>query len=66
MCSPAQIERRMTAALPRGRESVQGYKDRLRRTAMSIPAGVIRKGVQSMKKRAQAIFEADGKNIARD
>jgi hypothetical protein len=48
------------------RESVAAYKTRLRRTAFAIPEDVIRKGIESMKKRCKAVYEAEGGNIARD
>ena len=62
----AEVEKRMAANAPAGRESAAKYKARLRRTAMGIPADVIRKGVAAIKGRAQAIFEADGGNIPQD
>ena len=37
-----------------------------RRVATRIPEGIIRKAVENMKARAQAIFEAKGKDIPRD
>jgi hypothetical protein len=33
---------------------------------MNIPEDVIRRGVASVKRRAQAIYDADGGNIPRD
>ena len=47
-------------------ETVKQYKARLRRVAMRIPEAVIRKALESIKTRAQAIYDAKGKNIARD
>ena len=61
-----EIERRMTANRPRGKESIVAFKGRLRKTAMAIPEAVIRKGVQNIKKRARAIFDAGGHDIACD
>jgi hypothetical protein len=61
-----EIERRMAKNVPKGRESVTAYKARLRSTAMAIPESVIRKGVQDMKKRTQAVWEAEGNDIAKD
>ena len=42
---------------------MQRYGARLRRTALNIPERVIREGVAGMKKRAQAIFDAEGGHI---
>ena len=47
-------------------ETVEQFKARLRRTAMSIPAGVIRRMLANIKSRAQSIYDAKGGNIARD
>ena len=50
---------------PRG-EDVDGYKARLRRTALSIPAAVIRKMQADMKPRANEIYERKGGHIRND
>ena len=47
-------------------ESIAAYKARLRRIALSMPRAEVRMAVEGIKKRAQAIFEADGGNIPRD
>lgn len=61
-----EVQRRMEEQKPRGRESVDAFKIRLRRTAMSIPPSIILKGVAGMKTRSQQVFEADGHDIKRD
>ena len=61
-----EVERRMAAQkVPRG-EDVHGYKARLRRTAIGIPASVIRKMLADMKPRACEIYERKGGHIRRD
>ena len=51
----------------RGRtESRESYKARLRRVALGLPRPLVQKIVQSIKSRAHAIFQAGGKNIAKD
>lgn len=60
------IEDRMAKSAPRGRESVECYKLRLRRTALSTPRADVTKMVLHMRKRADAIWHADGQDIPRD
>ena len=48
------------------RESVAAYKARLRRTALGMPRAEVRMAVEGIKKRAHAIFAANGGNIRRD
>ena len=43
-----------------------GKKKKLRRIALRMPRKDVRLAVEQIKKRAQAIFEANGDNIARD
>ena len=62
----AELERRMSAKTPRGSETVSRYKNRLRRTSMSIPENIIRKAVESLHRRAAAFVQAGGGDIARD
>ena len=47
-------------------ENIAAYKARLRRIALSMPRAEVRMAVEGIKKRAQAIFEADGGNIRQD
>ena len=61
-----EIENRMaTQKTPRG-EDVAGFKERLRRTALSIPAPVIRKMLADMKPRARQVYERKGGHIPKD
>ena len=60
------IEDAMDKCAPKGRESAAVYKARLRRVALRTPTSVVRKAVEAMKKRAQMIYNAGGKDIARD
>ena len=48
------------------KESQAAYKARLRKVALGLPRAIVKKVVESIRTRAQAIFEADGGNIARD
>ena len=50
---------------PRG-EDADEYKARLRRTALSLPAAVVRKMLADMKPRACEIYERKGGHIRRD
>ena len=61
-----ELERRMSAQKVKGYESVDAFKKRLRRAAMSIPSAVIRMIVNSMHERAAAIAKAAGKDIPRE
>ena len=45
------------------KETVKQFKDRLRRTALSIPARVVRKAVNDMHARMRYMFDADGGHI---
>ena len=47
-------------------ETADAYKKRLRRIALRMPKKVVRVAVEQIKKRAEAIFAADGDNILRD
>ena len=62
----SEVERRMARNAPSGQETKRSFMARLRRTALNIPESVIREGVAAIKKRAQAIFDAEGGHIARD
>ena len=48
------------------KETVDEFKKRLRRTAMNLPASLIRKAVEAMPKRAAAVAKAGGGDIPRD
>ena len=47
-------------------ESATAYKSRLRRTALRMPERIVARAVENIKKRSQAIFDADGGNIKID
>ena len=49
-----------------GGDTIDAYKKKLRRIALRMPRKDVRLAVEQIKKRAQAIFEANGDNIARD
>ena len=60
-----EVQRRMDKSAPK-RESMEAFKARLRKTAMSIPADVIRKGVKCLRERARQVVDAKGRDIPRD
>ena len=55
------IQERMEEVAPSGQETKEAFKHRLRRAALATPAADVRQGLLSMKKRAQAVSEADGR-----
>ena len=61
-----EIENRLAAQAAPRQEPAQGFKARLRKTAMSIPEPVVRKMVQAIKGRAQSIYDHNGGHIPRD
>ena len=60
------IETRASKGSPRGRETTDAFKSRLRRIAMRLPRREVRKAVVAIRKRADAIFKAKGKHIRMD
>ena len=60
------IERRMQASEPEGRETIAAFKLRLQQTAKRTSPRTIRKALLNMKKRIQAVYEAKGGDIAID
>lgn len=60
-----EIERRMSKREPKN-ETVEHYKKRLRRTALAIPAKVVRKTLQAILPRALAVIKEDGGHISMD
>ena len=48
---------------PKGKETKAAFKQRLRRAAMATSTRTVRRALLSIKKRAQAIFDADGGDI---
>ena len=61
-----EINTRMLARAPAGRESMAAFKLRLRRTALSLPEAVVRKAVDALPKRIQAVVDAKGRSIPCD
>ena len=61
-----EVERRMVAQVVPRKENVEGFKARLRRTALAIPAPVIKKMLASMKTRTCSVYEHKGGHIPRD
>ena len=60
------ISSRMWKSAPSGRETVDRYKVRLRRTAMRLPTTAVRKAIYDIPTRMRAIVKAKGGNIAKD
>ena len=60
------IEARMAKHAVHSKETVGEFKARLRRTALRLPAELIKKAVASIRKRAAAIVEAEGGDISCD
>ena len=65
-CLWEDINDRMEMNAPKGYESAVAYKTRLRREALRTSTSIVRKAVEAMRKRAKQIWEAKGKDIARD
>ena len=61
-----EVQNRMAAQVAPNKESAEKFKQRLRKTAMSIPESVVRKMLTSIKGRAQSIYEMNGGHIPRD
>ena len=63
----SDVERRLKQNAPRGRETLEAFKTRLRQVAMSTPRESVREALgDGMRKRIRAVFEARGGHIARD
>ena len=60
------ISNRMQSTAPRGRESKEAFKVRLRRMALRTSHKTVVAAVEAMRTRAKQIWEAKGGNIARD
>ena len=60
------IEKRMTECAPKGHESVEAFKRRLRQVAMRTAKSTVVKAVTAMKKRAGDIAANKGRDIPRD
>ena len=51
---------------PKGRETVEQFKARLRKAAFSLPKSEVLAAVASMKKRAKAVVDSSGGDIDLD
>lgn len=61
-----EVEARMEANAPKKLETKDKFKLRLRKTAMSIPKSVIRKGLLSLNGRIRSCYDNDGGHIPFD
>ena len=61
-----QIEGETLKNSPKGKETVEAYKARLRTTALRFPKAAVVKAVEALPRRAQAVVDAKGGNIPRD
>ena len=62
----AEVNKRMGSQSPPANESQTAYKNRLRRTAMGIPAPTIRAVVGKMKGKAAEVVKSKGGRIPSD
>ena len=62
----ADISKRVEAGAPRGKETVDEFKKRLRRVALQTSGARVRSAVEAMRTRAAQIWEHAGKDIPRD
>ena len=65
-CLWSEISKRAAAEAPRGKETVEASSQRLKQVALRTPRATVLAAVGAMKKRARQIWEAGGKDIARD
>ena len=61
-----EVQRRVDSQPTPVSETVAEYKERLRKAALTIPKGTVRKLVASMKARTQDVYERKGGHIPRD
>ena len=62
----AEVQGRLDKQKAPARESVDDFKARLKRAAMSIPPAVINKMLTSMVSRTRAVYDENGGRIPRD
>ena len=62
----SDIQARLDANAPRGKESREKYKERLRRTALATSPALTKKALESIKERVTAVHAAGGADIPRD
>ena len=65
-CLWADIGRRLDDTAPKGRESIDAFKKRLRQVALRTSKATVVAAVGAMKKRAAQICAYQGKDIPRD
>ena len=61
-----EVDNRMAVQKVPKNETVDGFKARLRRTALAIPEAVVKHMLAAIKGRAQSIYEHNGGHIPRD
>ena len=61
-----EVQSRMDKQKEPAHESIDAFKARLKRTAMSIPPAVINKMLTSMVSRTQSVYDENGGHIPRD
>ena len=61
-----QIEKQTLEESPKGKETVEAYKARLRTNALNLPKAAVVKAVEALPRRAQAVVDKQGGNIPRD
>ena len=64
-CLWSAIQDRMDKHAPK-RETIEAYKARLRRTALSLPPSLVRKAVRDIPVRAALVVKAEGGHISKD
>ena len=62
----SEIERRARQSVGRKVVSQKQYKRVLRETALKLPVTIVRKAVESMKARIEAVYRAKGAHVPRD
>ena len=62
----ANINNRMSACSPKGKETVASFKARLRRVAFGTPQAAVRDMVAKIRAKAREIYEAAGKDMSSD
>ena len=62
----SEIEERIARKAPKGHETIDSFKRRLRMTALRLLAAIVRKALLAMLGRAKAVVAAKGDSIPRD
>ena len=61
-----EVANRMAKQKAPNNDTLDGFKARLRRTALAIPKGVVEKMLGDMVSRTHAVYDSDGGHIPRD